>query len=304
VGILSFRARVFGKQKLMFDTAGWDLVPGPKHAIRLFLSWDGEFYMWRGNMQIGKNDLVDPKDNGFQMWERNRDSYLPMLRMKADLKEQFLAHTGGHGDFFFVTASGKAYRLHQEAKKWKLDLVWSDKSRPVRLLVTDSKNERTFAFAHSKGKPTKAAPDVYFPLSGKLKPVAYERDRASPASASESDAALLAAARLLVKKGEIKAKWPARSRRIPRRAPPGQCPRPWQLGSAESAPSSGPTEWAQQAPAVSRARQARMPTGPASGPERHYHALRELDFGRYRRGRMLPANRREQRCHSRNYCRR
>lgn len=58
---------------------------------------------------------------------------------------------------------------------------------------------------HSKGKPTKEAPDVYFALSGKIAPVPYERAKDSPAGAPSTEVALLAAARLLIEKWGIKA---------------------------------------------------------------------------------------------------
>lgn len=198
------------KGRSLFFSSGWDLVPGPGNEVSLFLAWRGELRMWRGRLTPPKESplaLEEPpiKWEGARVVDYYTEVHPPVFRIKADLKEQFFAHPGGK-DFFLVTQSGKVHRLRQDGKKWRLDLVWADKARPVRLLVTDSKRDRTFAFAHSRGRPTKEAPDVYFPLSGEIKPVPYERAEGSPAGASSGERALLAAARLLIKKGEIKAK--------------------------------------------------------------------------------------------------
>lgn len=184
----------------------WDVLPGPMNSAHLFFCWRGELLIWKGRPRPGTDGSAGPEVwAGPREMKRKGFKTAPLFALKTELKEQYLAHTDGK-DFFLVSASGKVYRLHEQGKKWQLDLVWNDKARPVRLLVTDSKKDRTFAFAHSKSKPTKETPDVYFPLSGKIVPVALERDKASPASARDNEAALLAAARLLIKKGEIKDK--------------------------------------------------------------------------------------------------
>ncbi len=199
-----------GSEKGLRDVlaAPWDGLPGRGNTAYCFLAWQGELFLWHGRPKPseGKREYDDP-----EIWDgpggiaRKGMRHAPIIAIKADLKEQFQAHTDGK-DFFLVTASGAVHRLTQRGKEWKLEPSWRGAARPVRLLVTDDATGRTFAFAHRAGPLTEELPDIYFPLAGKMTPAAYKRDEASPAKASDSEAALLAGARLLIKKGEIKGK--------------------------------------------------------------------------------------------------
>jgi hypothetical protein len=187
----------------------WDFLPERGNRVSVFYVREDEVQVWKGTYSLDHMGVFAEADQPH--WdgekpgtEKGQMHYPPLFRLKTDLKGSFLTYADDT-HFLFVTEGGQIHACPKSGKTRRTEVLWKDSVRPVRLLLGDATTGKTFAFAHRDGPPTKEWPDVYFPLASKVLPISLPRTADSPASATDREEALLAAARLLIKAGRIKA---------------------------------------------------------------------------------------------------
>jgi hypothetical protein len=127
--------------------------------------------------------------------------------MMAPFNEDFHAFTKG-GDYYFVTASGKAYVARKPAKgeTRKIELLWGSRRQQIVALITDADAQKTYLFCKATKKDDEKVEDVYFELSAKPSPRSYDLSTVQPVKAEEPLKSVLEYARILVADKKVKAK--------------------------------------------------------------------------------------------------
>jgi hypothetical protein len=124
-------------------------------------------------------------------------------RDEADIREPLTAVRQGETTFL-LTRSGRLYVPRKNDKdEWKAEAVWKDADSPIRAVVRDEDAGRAFAFT----EPVPDAKDgrkVYFELSDKPDPAAYEAKPLKAAKLDEPLGTLMGLANFLRDQKKIK----------------------------------------------------------------------------------------------------
>jgi hypothetical protein len=176
-----------------------DCLPVDDRTLLLFLAWQGELRAWR----MEWSDPHDPK--------RVRVKYTqePALRVAADIREPFTLY-GSPSRLFVVTESGRLYGCRDADKGGqKLKLLWDDKRRPIRLVLSDADSGKDFAFAPAPGgfgsaQSTVYASSVYFEIADKLVLTPYNAAALGEVKPQDPLKAVVAHARLLLDARKIR----------------------------------------------------------------------------------------------------
>ena len=183
-----------GPEKLVRDVY-YDVVPTGKAEALLITVADKRLRLWRGVGTKAKEGSLDEWD---EKWEE-----LTGARDEADIREPFTAVRQGDMTYL-VTRSGRLYVLRKNDKdEWRAETVWKDVDSPIRAVLRDEDAGRAFAF-------TEPAPDaregrmVYFELSDKPAPAAYEAKPLKDAKLDEPLATLMGLANFLRDQKKLK----------------------------------------------------------------------------------------------------
>jgi hypothetical protein len=173
----------------------YDVLPTGKAEALLITIADKRLRLWRG---AGRK----AKEASLEEWEVKWEE-LTGVRDEADIREPFTAVRQGDATFL-VTRSGKLYALRKNDKdEWKAEAVWKDADSPIRAVLRDEDAGRAFVF-------TEPAPDakdgrkVYFELSDKPDPAAYEAKPPKDSKLDEPLATLMGLANFLHDQKKLK----------------------------------------------------------------------------------------------------
>jgi hypothetical protein len=121
----------------------------------------------------------------------------------ADLDEPFFAAARGE-EYSLVTASGKVYRVGKAKDgSRKVETVWADAQRPVRVVLTDVDRGKTFAFG-GPGDPGTDAGGFFFEIKDRLEPRSFERGSIKPVKVGQPLRTVAEYAQILAGKGRGK----------------------------------------------------------------------------------------------------
>jgi hypothetical protein len=118
-------------------------------------------------------------------------------------REPFHALSKGD-DYYFLTDSGRLYRAPKpkEGADRAMECVWDDAKQPITAFLTDANADRSFLFCKPAEEGGKG---VYFELSDKPEPRAYDASAVPAAKADDPLPGVRAYAKLLLADGRIKA---------------------------------------------------------------------------------------------------
>jgi hypothetical protein len=172
----------------------YDVLPTTKTEALLFILVEKRLWVWRG---VATKQPAESLNEWNVVWQRKAPE------VEVDINEPFTAVSQGDA-VYFVTRSGKLYSVKQvEKDKWKVQAAWSEAASPIRSVVRDEDAGRAFAF-------TEPAPDakdgrmVYFELSDKPDPAAYEPKPLKDAKFDEPLATVMGLARFLHDQKKLK----------------------------------------------------------------------------------------------------
>jgi hypothetical protein len=217
------RAREARDKGRPWEEGYFDFLPGTDDTLDVLLAWRGEMRLWRGRMRPDDQRRYPIVDWQRTIEPRTRDeeeevdrlrkedpsgpawapiACRPVLRLCCELREPFQTFQDAD-HYFLASVSGELHVLHKLAERPRLWKVWSDPQRPIAALLTDTATGKTFAFTASRGDGRTAEPDVYFELSGKPKPVPYDRARVPADDDDDPLPHLIGFARVLLRDGKV-----------------------------------------------------------------------------------------------------
>ncbi len=181
--------------------AHYDFVPAGRERMALLVAWRGELQVWRGALNPrpdGRNWVkwdgaikTAAKDTA-ALWD-----FPPSWRARTAVREPFHAFQD-RTHLYLVTVSGRLYACPQRGGP--TELLWGDRARPIRALVSDAGTGRTFAFT---GAGVKGGA-VYFELAPRPKPVPYDVKGVAARKEGDPLASLGGYAAVLLKAKKVK----------------------------------------------------------------------------------------------------
>jgi hypothetical protein len=172
----------------------YDELPTGKAEALLFILVKKRLSVWRG---VGTKQPAESLNEWNVVWQRKAPE------VEVDIDEPFTAVSQGDA-IYFVTRSGKLYSVKEvEKDKWKVEAAWTEAASPIRSVVRDEDAGRAFAFT----EPAAGAKDgrkVYFELSDKPDPAAYEPKPLKDAKFDEPLSTVMSLARFLHDEKKLK----------------------------------------------------------------------------------------------------
>jgi hypothetical protein len=142
----------------------YDELPTGKAEALLFILVEKRLWVWRG---VGTKQPAESLVEWNTVWQRKAPE------VEVEIDEPFTAVSQGHA-VYFVTRSGKLFSVKQvEKDRWKVEAAWKDADSPIRAVLRDEDAGRAFAFTEP-ALDAKGGRKVYFELSDKPDPTAYE----------------------------------------------------------------------------------------------------------------------------------
>jgi hypothetical protein len=204
----------------------YDVLPDDKDEIYVFFSWRGEIRVWRGFMRlvdlgaakkqmvlrgeqpcIKWDNAIYPKVEGKTVAEIEKECAAedarPVLRVRSDMREAFLAYQD-KSHFFFVTVSGKLYACHKRGANQHTELLWNDTRSPIRAVIHDTASQKTFVFTRASQRADKEGHYVFFELAPKIKSFAYDPKTIPEFKPDDPLDTMMEYARILLKSKQIK----------------------------------------------------------------------------------------------------
>jgi hypothetical protein len=145
----------------------FDILPVGKTTLLMFVLGGGKMRVWQGSGKWSEKTA-----NWETEWKRKAEE-----DVAAGFLEPFFAYSAGD-TYFFVTVSGKLFAAPKPDEGVRdAEAVWRDVRQPIRVVLTDTASQTTFAFTRPDPDEGGKGESVYFPLANKLRPTAYDPDR-------------------------------------------------------------------------------------------------------------------------------
>jgi hypothetical protein len=189
--------------KVGTELAFQDMLPTGETTGRLFINFEGKFHVWGLSAQF-----PDRTENSIAYRWKVTFSKIPIAEFDAGFCEPFMTYQAGKS-YYFLTRSGRLFKTTaSEGGKVVVAAYWDDKRRPIQAIISDSDNNRSFAFAGTKeGWQTKG---VYFELGPKADPAEYDVSKIESAKAEAPLPLLRQLTQVLIDEGKIKLPKPAK----------------------------------------------------------------------------------------------
>ncbi len=158
--------------KVCREMAFYDFLPTSPISGRLFLLEDNKCKIWSVLGEFKPSAVSKLRE-----WQLTY-SKDPIAVIDLGFTESFTVFANGDA-YFFLTRSCRLYSAVKDADgKWKVEKLWSEASRPIHAVITDTATNRSYAFTQAKAdKDGKKAKDVYFEFDTKLTSIEFDRSK-------------------------------------------------------------------------------------------------------------------------------